>query len=221
LIKPERLVGIFALLATALSALILARPHFTNASQPQRGMHQSVVAIQVIQSLADVDDILSDAPSPDREVMRLKQYLDFGFIAAYLGLFLTLSYLLAASGSWARIAGIAAGICALGAATFDVLENLATLRILDVRLSATTSAMMNAIRSAAFAKWSLLAVTLALLSTYFLRQTSWTRRPLGALLLIGAALQAYGLANNVWLERQGYVLGAALVWLVALFFRVR
>jgi hypothetical protein len=184
-------------------------------------MHNPVVAIQVIQSLADVDDILSDAPSPDREVMRLKQYLDFGFIAAYTGLLLTLAYLLTGVGSWARIAGIAAGICALGAAAFDVLEDLATLRILDVKLAATTSPMMNAIRSAAFAKWSLLAVTLALLSTYFLRQATWTKRPLGALLLLGAALQAYGLADNVWLERQVYVLGAALIWLIALFFRVR
>jgi len=184
-------------------------------------MHNPIVAIQVIQSLADVDDILNDAPSPDREVMRLKQYLDFGFIAAYTGLFLTLAYLLAGSPGWGRIAGIAAGICALGAATFDVLEDLATLRILDVKLSATTSPMMNAIRSAAFAKWSLLAITLALLSTYFLRETSWARRPLGALLLLSAAFEAYGLANNVWLERQGYVLGAALIWLVALFFRIR
>ncbi len=219
--KSERLIGIFALLALAMAALMLGRPHFTNASRPPRGMTDPTIAIQVIRNLGDVDDILSDAPSPDREVMRLKQLLDFGFIASYVGLFLTIAYLLTVSGSWGTLAGIAAGICALGTATFDVMENLATLRILDVPLAATTSLMMNAIRSASFAKWSLSAVTLALVSTWFLRQTSWTRRPVGGLLLIGAALEVYGLANNVWLERQGLVLAAALLWLVALFFRVR
>ncbi len=219
--RSERVVGVFALLCIALAALMLGQPHFSNASLPPRGIGNSAVAIQVIENLGEVDDILSQAPSPDREAMRIKQYIDFGFIASYLGLFLTLALLLISSSpSWGKTVGMAAVICAVGAAAFDVRENLAILRILDVPLEGTTAAMMNAIRTASAAKWLLSAVTLALLSAHFLRDSRWVRRIVGALLLLGAMLQAYGLANNVWLFRQGFVLGLALVGLVVLFFRV-
>jgi hypothetical protein len=180
-----------------------------------------MVAIQVIQNLGEVDDILSQAPSPDREAMRIKQYIDFGFIASYLGLFLTLALLLSSPPGWGKIVGVAAAICAVAAAAFDVRQNLAILRILDVPLERTTAPMMNAIRTASAAKWLLSAVTLALLSTHLLRDPRWARRMIGALLLAGALLQAYGLANNVWLVRQGFVVGAAMIGLVVLFFRVR
>jgi hypothetical protein len=219
--RTERIAGVFALLCIALAALMLGQPHFSNASLPPRGIGNSMVAIQVIQNLGEVDDILSQAPSPDREAMRIKQYIDFGFITSYLGLFLTLAWLLTSSPGWGKIAGMAAAICAVAAAAFDVRENLAILRILDVPLERTTAPMMNAIRTASAAKWLLSAVTLALLSTHFLRDPRWARRIIGALLLAGALLQAYGLANNVWLVRQGFVLGAAMVGLVILFFRVR
>lgn len=220
--RAERVAGVFALLSIALSLLMLGQPHFSNASLPPRGIGNPAVAIQVIQNLGEVDDILSQSPSPDREAMRIKQYIDFGFIASYLGLFVTLAFLLISSSpSWGKTAGIAAVICAVGAAAFDVREDLAILRILDVPLERTTAPMMNAIRTASAAKWLLSAVTLALLSTHFLRDSRLARRTIGALFLLGAILQAYGLANNVWLVRQGLVLGLALIGLVVLFFRVR
>jgi hypothetical protein len=220
--RAERVAGVFALLCIALAALILGQPHFSNASLPPRGIGNSAVAIQVIQNLGEVDDILSQAPSPDREAMRIKQYIDFGFIASYLGLFLTLAFLLISSApSWGSTAGIAAAICAVAAAVFDVREDFAILRILDLPLEKTTAPMMNAVRIASAAKWLLSAVTLALLSTHFLRDPRWARRTIGALLLVGGIFQAYGLANNVWLVRQGLVLGLALIGLVVLFFRVR
>lgn len=220
--RPERVAGVFALLCIALSALMLGQPHFSNASLPPRGIGDPAVAIQVIQNLGEVDAILSQAPSPDREAMRIKQYVDFGFIASYLGLFLTLAYLLISSSpSWGKTVGIAAAICAVAAAAFDVRENFAILRILDVPLERTTAPLMNAIRTASAAKWLLSAVTLALLSAHFLRDPRWLRRIIGALLLLGAILQAYGLVNNPWLVRQAVVLGVALIGLVILFFRVR
>lgn len=218
--RTERVAGVFALLSLATAVLILGRPSFTNAARPARGLSDPFVAIQVIQNIGEVDDILSQAPSPDREVMRIKQYLDFGFIASYAGLFCTLALLLARSGTWGKTAGLAAGICGLATAAFDVRENVAILRILDVPLEQTTAPMMNAIRSASAAKWVLSALTLALLATYFLRDQRWARRTIGALMMAGAALQIYGLANNVWLIWQGLFLGAALLALVVLFFRV-
>jgi hypothetical protein len=218
--RAERVAGVFALLSLATAVLILGRPGFTNAARPARSLSDPFVAIQVIENIGEVDDILSEAPSPDREVMRIKQYLDFGFIASYAGLFCTLALLLARSGTWGKMAGLVAGICGLATAAFDVRENFAILRILDLRLEQTTAPMMNAIRSASAAKWALSALTLALVATYFLRDHRWVRRGIGTLMLAGAALQVYGLVDNVWLIRQGLFLGAALIALVALFFRI-
>jgi len=219
--RTERVAGVFALLCLALAVLMMGPPKFSNASRPPRGIGDAAVAIQVIRDVGEVDEILSEAPSPDREAMRIKQYIDFGFIASYAGLFFTLALLLNSLGAWNKIAGVAAGICGLAAAGFDVRENLAILRILDVRLGETTPPMMNAIRSASAAKWVLSAVALALLSSYFLRDKRWLRRIIGALLMAGALLQVYGLVDNVWLARQGLFLGAAMVGLVVLFFRVK
>ncbi len=218
--RTERVAGVFALLCLALAVLIVGPPKFSNASRPPRGIGDAGVAIQVIQNIGEVDDILSEAPSPDREAMRIKQYVDFGFIASYAGLFFTLALLLTSVGPWGKIAGLAAGICGLAAAGFDVRENFAILRILDVRVEDTTAPMMNAIRSASAAKWALSAVALALLSSYFWHDQRWSRRIIGGLMIVGAALQVYGLVDNVWLTRQGLFLGAAMVGLVALFFRV-
>src|ERR1041384_7707317 len=167
--KLERAAGVLAVLTLAFGALLAGKPYFTNASKPPRGIPSPGVALQVAQSVGDVDDILSDAPSPDREVMRFKQRIDFGFIASYCALFVLLGVLLTRKSGWARAAGIAAMIVAVAAAAFDVLENFAILRILDVPLLDTTGGMINAIRSASFAKWSLSAITLALLSVLFWR----------------------------------------------------
>jgi hypothetical protein len=219
--RTERVVGVFALLCLALAVLMMGPPKFSNASRPPRGMGDPAVAIQVIRNVGEVDDILSEAPSPDREAMRIKQYIDFGFIASYAGLFFTLALLLMSVGAWGKIAGLAAGICGLAAAGFDIRENFAILRILDVRLEETTAPMMNAIRSASAAKWVLSAVALALLSSYFWCDKRWFRRIIGALLVAGAALQVYGLVDNVWLARQGLFLAVAMIGLVALFFRVK
>ena len=219
--RTERVVGVFALLCLALAVLMMGPPKFSNASRPPRGIGDPAVAIQAIRNVGEVDDILSEAPSPDREAMRIKQYIDFGFIASYAGLFFTLALLLMSVGAWGKAAGLAAGICGLAAAGFDVRENFAILRILDVRLEETTAPMMNAIRSASAAKWALSAVALALLSSYFWCDKRWPRRIIGALLIAGAVLQVYGLVDNVWLAREGLFLGVAMIGLVVLFFRVR
>jgi len=158
----ERVALLFALLALAALALLLGRPSFTNASRPPR-FGNAMLAIQFARDVQDVDWILGDAPSPDREVMRVKQYVDFGFIACYTGLFLALSALAVRKRGWRRVAGIAAGICGLATAAFDIVENRAILILLDVPLRATTPAMLHAIRAPGAAKWILAGVTVVLL----------------------------------------------------------
>src|SRR6185295_17198076 len=87
----HRLVMLLAMLTVAAFILLLGRPSFTNASKPRFG--DPMLALQFARDVQDVDWILGDAPSPDREVMRVKQYADLGFITCYIGLFLALAAL--------------------------------------------------------------------------------------------------------------------------------
>ena len=163
----QRLVILLALMTTAAFVLLLGPPSFTNASKPRFG--DPMLALQFARDVQDVDWILGDAPSPDREVMRVKQYVDFGFIACYTALALALSLLTVRKRGWRQVVGIAAGICGVAAGAFDVIENLAILRLLDIPLRATTPAMIQAIRTPSTAKWMLAGVTVVMLSVSLIR----------------------------------------------------
>ena len=78
-----RLAGALAVLCLVIAALVVGKPSFSNASLPVRGIDDPVIAIQSARSIVDVDYVLGNAPSPDREVMRIKQRLGFAFIGAY------------------------------------------------------------------------------------------------------------------------------------------
>jgi len=155
------------MLTVATFALLMGRPSFTNASKPRFG--NPMLALQFARDVQDIDWILGDAPSPDREVMRVKQYADFAFIASYTGLALALAALASRKGGWRRAVGIAAAICGVSAGVFDILENRAILKLLDVPLRATTPAMIEAIRVPSTAKWVLASVTVVLLSVSLIK----------------------------------------------------
>ncbi len=78
----------------AMLILIGRPPNFHQCLEAAARFGDPMLALQFARDVQDVDWILGDAPSPDREVMRVKQYVDFGFIACYAGLFLALSVLL-------------------------------------------------------------------------------------------------------------------------------
>jgi hypothetical protein len=164
----HRVTLLLALLTVGAFLLLMGRPYFTNASKPAR-FGDPMLALQFARDVQDVDWILGDAPSPDREVMRVKQYADFGFITCYTALFLALSSLVIRKGGWRQVAGIAAGICGVATGVFDVLENRAILNLLDVPLRATTPAMIQAIRGPSTAKWILAGVTVVLLAASLIR----------------------------------------------------
>ena len=113
--------------------VLAGRPSFTNASLVVRGVADPVVALQMARSADDVEAVLGDAPSPDREVMRVKQYVDFGLIAGYCGLALAICLALRRSGR-GRVAWLL-GIVAALAGFNDVRENLITLRVVNLDLS--------------------------------------------------------------------------------------
>ena len=216
-VSHEKLVAALAVLTVIFFVLLQGKPYFTNASRPPRGIPDSEAAIQVVQSVGEIDDILGDAPSPDREVMRFKQYINFGFLASHTALLMVLALLLAREGGWARAAGAAAMVCAAAAAVFEVMEDLAILWILDVPLVATTPGMINAIRRASAARWGLTAVALALLASLLLNKRGWPNRMTGILLLFSAALIVYGLKDNRFLVSQGYAYLAALIGIAGVY----
>lgn len=214
-LTAERLAGFCALLCLAISALLLGKPSFSNASLPVRGIPDPVISLQASRSIQDLDWVLGEAPSPDREVMRVKQYVGFAFIAAYTALLFSLSLLLLRSGGPGRMLAPAAMILTLATAAFNIAGNLAILRILDVHLYETTPAMIKAIRSASFASWALAALTLGLLSTYFFRSPKLLSRFTGALFVLTALMQLYGLRDGQFLVYAGIPAGAALMAIAA------
>jgi len=153
----RRAVLVTAVLTVATLVLLAGPPYFSTASQPQT-FSDPVIALEFVQDLEEVRLILSDTPSQDRETMRIKTYIDYGFIASYSGLSVALALLLARRGGWRMAVAIIGGVCGVAAGLFDTFENRAILAILDVPLRDTTANMLNAIRGPSLAKWMLFGV---------------------------------------------------------------
>ncbi len=207
-----------AALAAACVALIIilnGKPDFTNASRPPRGIANPVVALQMARNVNEVDAILSEAPSPDREAMRIKQYLDFVFIPCYAALFIALAWMFGT-----RAAKIA-GACGVLAAVTDIFENLGILHVVNTPLAWTTQAMVDAIRVPSLIKWTLTWIALAIFAWLFLKGAGWLRRSIGTLDAIAAALGFVGLFDNAILVWAGVPMLVGLVGLVGLPFRRR
>jgi hypothetical protein len=206
--NPERLAQILAVLCVAIVAVMAGKPSFTNASQPVRGVADPGIALQTARSVDEIDAILSDAPSADREVMRIKQYIDFAFIATYMAISATIAWAM-----WKRQRWIALGIgvVTLAAAVFDVTENLAILRLLPLPLRETTSNAIEAIRVPSLAKWSLVSCAMVLVSAFFLTSRRWFLRALGAFTMAAGALTAWGIFHNGWLPWAGAMISLGLI----------
>jgi hypothetical protein len=189
-------------LAAACVALLMilnGKPAFTSASRPQRGITNPVVALQMARDVGEVDAVLSDAPSADREAMRIKQYLDFVFIPCYVALYFALARMFR-DNRQDRLSYIAA-ICGVAAGISDVMENIGILRVVDTPLARTSQAMVDAIRIPSLIKWGLTWVAISIFAWLFLQGAGWLRRSIGVLDAVAAALGFIGLFYN-----------AALVW---------
>src|SRR5690349_19244790 len=135
----ERKAQALAVLCLAVLAVMAGRPSFTNASQPRNGVHDPIIALQMARDIGEVDDILEDAPSPDREVMRLKQYIDFAFIGGYVALFWIMGRALSRRSRW----GYALALCGIAVAVPNVIENLEILRLIPLDLRDTPQAPID------------------------------------------------------------------------------
>jgi hypothetical protein len=208
--SPERIAQMLAVLCLMILILLAGKPAFTNASVPVRGMHDPGIALQMARNVDEIDSILGPAPSADREAMRLKQYLDFALIVTYVSIAVVISVAIAAMRTMRPLA-FALLLAVVAAAIFDWAGTLAILRLLPVDLNATTQPMIDAIRRASTAKWSLTGLALALLSVFFFRSRRWYLRILAGWDLVAGALAGFGVFHNEWLPWAAGMLSAGLV----------
>jgi hypothetical protein len=201
-------VGALAAMCVALLIILNGKPDFTSASRPPRGISNPVLALQMARNVTEVDAILSEAPSPDREAMRIKQYIDFVFIPCYAALYIALARVF-----YNRLAYIAAA-CGVVAAVADVFENIGILRVVNTPLALTTQGMVDAIRIPSLIKWTLVWILTAIFAWLFLRGAGWLRRSIGALDAVAAALGFVGLFDNALLVWAGIPMLLALVGLM-------
>jgi len=195
----QRIAWALAAWCVVFLVVLAGRPSFTNASLPVRGVADPVVGLQMSRDAADVEAIVGDAPSADREVMRIKQYVDFALIAGYLALALLIAAALVRTRH--RRLGLVVGGLAVLAGLADVLENLGTLRVVNLTLGQLTPVTLDALHLVSIVKWNLLLSANALLATVTVARKQWYLRTAGVLGLAGAALTAGGLFYNsilVW-----------------------
>jgi hypothetical protein len=199
-LKTQRRIA-WALAAWCIVFLVVlaGRPSFTNASLPVRGIADPVVALQMARNADEVEAIMGEAPSADREVMRVKQYVDFPLIAGYLALALLIAGALVRTRH--RSLALVMGGVAVLAALADILENLGTLRVVNLTLGQLTPVTLDALHLASITKWNLLLTANTLLATITVTRRQCYLRTAGLLGLAGAVLTAAGLFYNsilVW-----------------------
>jgi len=203
----ERVAQALSVLCLAVLAVLAGKPSFTNASQPPRGIRDPMIALEMAREAGEVDAILGESPGPDREAMRLKQYIDFAFIVSYVALFGAMGAALARRSRWGwlvAVSGVAMGVP-------DALENLAILRLLPVDLSNTTQAMVDAIRQASVVKWSCASAAMVVLAIIYMDARWWRMRMVGVVNFAAGAVICWGLVDNSVLVWGGGAMAAGVM----------
>lgn len=207
-----RMTGLFALLVLALAVWMGVNGQSFVCVQPQPclpgGFGGHVLALEFARTTADVQAIVGDVGHPNREVMRRALYIDFGFIASYLVLYLLLAAILERTTRDLPLLTVLAIVGALWTAGFDVLENVRALKVLATPLSNLDDATVANIPDAAVIKWTFSFVTIALLSFAFPHGQRATNT-LRALFILTAAAGMLGLAVHrlMWLSSIPLLLG--------------
>lgn len=224
------LIGVLTISAGVI-VWSMERSRFSpSEKQFSSGFTKHVLAIELVRTNSDVQEIVGELGDPNREVMRGKVQKDFFFIPSYALLFAALGWLLRRSNyRFAIWVGAAIVACAAGAAVFDVIENLRIFRVLDARLADTTPTMLDSLRSASLVKWALVFLAMALLSPIaFLRRELFTL-PIGQprlaavfgviialAYLLAAIIGLIGLKQNPLIEKASILMSLALLLTVLL-----
>jgi hypothetical protein len=213
-----RAIGVLALLTLAAITWIQLTRNFdprTIADVEHSPYHLKypVIAIEFIQTPEQLNAILGKNSEHNRQELLADIRHDYFFIAAYALLYIALSMLLAYRHQrrWAIYLAWVAAICGIGAALFDVKENMAIVSLLNAPDQPTVSA----IHFAATVKWTLSFVTAAILALNFYASDGW-------LLVVGYALRLTALLGFVglwYLPLLPFTVGPMLPALVLLLIR--
>ncbi len=213
--RPSRPHQIAALLFAAIyiicAVLTAAPPAFTNASRPIYGVTDPLMSLPLAHTAADVDSVLSDSPSPDREVMRIKLNLGLALAASYLGLSLVLASAFSRAVSWGRVPAWVMSSFAILTAADDFRENRTLMRIVDTDLAHVGSQLLDQAHFFSIVKWALAATALLPLAIFLLAARRPWIRLIGGLDLLAAILLFYGSANPRVLDFAVVPLSAGLV----------
>ena len=156
-------------------------PKIVDTAKSPFQFSQQVLAMEFLQTPEQLPVILgreanNSINSQNRLAMRAEMGRDFVFIFCYALLYVAVSSLFALRRCpWAVYLACVAGVCGVGAALFDIRENLAILNVLnalDLNQLVDQQAV-NAIHSAAILKWELSFVTAGLLALTFYGLDNW------------------------------------------------
>lgn len=167
----------------------------------------------------DIKNAVGDL-GDERRALMLKDLTPDGllFIPSYTFFFLGMSWLLTQRRlSWALWLGILTGVCVIGMAALDYMENARIRAMLGTGLAQTTQQMVDGARYVSLGKWMLSFIVAGLLSTLFL----WRK---DALILLGGlyALAALvGLSGLIYRPAIGWaflLMGVAALGVIIVFF---
>ena len=175
------------------------------------GIKRPMMTLELPAKPDDIKNTVGDLGDEKRALM-LKELTPDGliFIPSYTFLFLGMSWLLTQRGSWALWLGIIAGVCAIGAAALDYMENAHIRALLKTGPAETTQQMIDSARYVSLGKWALSFIVAGLLSTLFLWRRDFVVIP-GILYALAALIGLIGLVY-----RPALGLGFLLTWVAAL-----
>jgi hypothetical protein len=196
-----RTIGVLSLLVLsgAIVMVVVGGIQFSPSMLPADktgGFSRPVMALEFVETTEQAHVILD--PN-NREPMRRQIYLDFGWILFYGLLYLAVSVLLVRRNCpWAFYLAAVAAVAGVGAAAFDVIENLGMLRIVNEPAITQAALAQLHIRDAATVKWTLTFVALAILAvTFYGLNRTLTR--IGFLFSLTALAGFVGLWHKPWL----------------------
>lgn len=196
-LDPVQLKFFGGLLLILLLLVGLAALVGTQEPQPKAG---AMLSLELPHSANDVEAIVGKGQEL-RNVMRARLVHDsLFFIPGYTFFFLAASWLLSQRTHWSGFIwlGLAAGLCALGVAVCDYVENRHILALLNAPLDQgrDTQSMVDQTRYFSLAKWALSFLTIGLLSALFLWGRPLYVQAVGVLYLLTALVGVMGLFHN-------------------------
>ncbi|OHB68174.1 MAG: hypothetical protein A2W17_01655 [Planctomycetes bacterium RBG_16_41_13] len=208
--------GILAFLSIAISLWTLMAFQF-EPKVSLKGFQSPIVAIGLASSPQVFSSIVGDTQDPNCTIVRKSLRADYVFIAVYWLLYVSMSILFAGCNCpGAYQFGIAAGVCITAAAVFDVFENSYIAQMLSLPATDNGHDVINKLRHASLAKWTLIFVTTALVSQLFIRRNDWIAF-IGYLFVLATALGLSGLLYNPAIEWASLPMGIGIVMTAVVF----